>query len=67
MEGLGVKCTILLKGKTIIIKVCQEGSRNNGTDPGEGAGIWEGAHSGSCSQQLLAGLWWRDSQGRGQE
>lgn len=31
-----------MKGKTIITKVCQEGSRNDGTDPGEGAGIWEG-------------------------
>lgn len=31
-----------MKGKATIIKVSQEGSRNDGTDPGEGAGIWKG-------------------------
>ena len=40
--GGNVKCTVLMKGKATIIKVSQEGSRNDGTDPGEGAGIWKG-------------------------
>lgn len=39
---MNVKRTVLMKGKATIIKVSQEGSRNDGTDPGEGAGIWKG-------------------------